>query len=185
MTIALLQVDAIRSSASAAEHAALREHAVNMAMRRIVEVARRNKNWALASLAVHVRLDAFTKVKEVMDKMLAELQRQQKDEYAKWESCKKQIDETEDHIKVGGNTKEDLDSKHTQLVNHLAALNADIANLEAGVAEMEVCLKQAGEDRKAENALYQTSVSDQRVTINILKKALARLKKFYDARGGP
>lgn len=32
---------------------------------------------------------------------------------------------------------------------------------------------------EAENALYQTSISDQRATINILNKALARLKQFY------
>merc|ERR1719221_404198 len=182
-TIALLQVHATWNSASASERAAIRDRAANLAMRRIVQVARRNKNWALASLAVHVRLDAFTKVKVVMDKMLAELKRQQKDEYVKRESCNKQLDETEDHIKVGTNTKEDLDGKHAQLVNNLAVLDDEIANLEAGVAETELSLKRAGEDRKAENALYQTSVSDQRVTISILKKALARLKAFYDAKG--
>merc|ERR1719221_1833560 len=182
-TIALVQIGAVRNSVSSAEHAALRDHAANMAMRRIVQVARRNKNWALASLAVHVRLDAFTKVKLGLDKMLAELKSQQKDDYVKRESCNKQLDETEDHIKVGTNTKEDLDGKHAQLVNNLAVLDDEIANLEAGVAETELSLKRAGEDRKAENALYQTSVSDQRVTISILKKALARLKAFYDAKG--
>jgi len=44
---------------------------------------------------------------------------------------------------------------------------------------MEVSLKDAGEQRKAENALYQQSVMDQRATINILNKALERLKMFY------
>merc|ERR1719160_2344785 len=95
--------------------AAMQEKAKNKAMQRILSAAKKNKNWALASLAVRVRLDAFTKVKAAMDKMLAELKAQQKAEYEKGEACKKELDETEDKIKEGMNTKEDLDQKHTGL----------------------------------------------------------------------
>jgi len=151
-------------------------------MQRIAEVARRHHNWALVSLAVRVRLDKFTKVKEVMDKMLAELQKQQKEEYAKWEFCKKSIDETEDSIKEGENTKEDLDEKHTDLVNTIETLSTSIDELKKEVTDMEVSLKKAGEDRKEENELFQTSVSDQRVAINILQKAQTRLKAFYEQK---
>merc|ERR1719277_1125376 len=55
----------------------------------------------------------------------------------------------------------------------------DIEALKADEAAMEVALKEAGEERKAENQLYQQEISDQRATTNILNKALARLKKFY------
>merc|ERR1719291_531944 len=44
---------------------------------------------------------------------------------------------------------------------------------------MEISLKEAGEERKAQNELFQTSISDQRATINILQKALTRLREFY------
>jgi len=47
------------------------------------------------------------------------------------------------------------------------------------VSDMEVALKQAGENRKADNQLYQQSISDQRATIAVLNMAAARLKKFY------
>merc|ERR1719261_421346 len=49
---------------------------------------------------------------------------------------------------------------------------------------MEVSLKKAGEDRKAENQLFQSSIADQRATIQILNKALARLQEFYQTKGG-
>merc|ERR1719262_1814459 len=114
-----------------------------------------------------------------MDKMLAELQEQQKAEYEKGEACKKELDETEDKIKVATNEKEDLDMKHTELSNELAALAADIKSLKKEVADMEVSLKEAGEQRKANNALYQQSVNDQRATIQILHMAQARLKEQY------
>merc|ERR550532_2508286 len=44
---------------------------------------------------------------------------------------------------------------------------------------MKVSLKLASENRVAENALFQQAVSDQRATIDILNKALARLAEFY------
>jgi len=54
----------------------------------IAEVARRNGNTALAALAVRIQLDVFTKVKEMMDKLLAALLKQQQAEYNKNEKCK-------------------------------------------------------------------------------------------------
>merc|ERR550525_2208441 len=117
-----------------------------------------------------------------MDKMLAELAKQQKEEYAKWESCKSNIDETEDSIKVGEQTKEDLDEKHKFLVSSIETLSHEIKVLEQEEEQMEVSLKEAGEQRKEQNQVYQTSVVDQRATANILNKALARLKQFYDTK---
>jgi len=172
-TISFIQVNGASSLSS---H---QERAKTAAMKRILSAAKKSKNWALASLAVTVRLDAFTKVKAAMDKMLAELKAQQKAEYAKWEECKKEIDETEDKIKEGENTKEDLDQKHSDLTNTLEALSADTAKLKGEVADMEVALKKAGEQRKAENGVYQQSINDQRAAITILNMAMARLKKFY------
>jgi len=173
-TMSFLQVNTATSARLAAQ-----DSAKERSMQRLAEVAKKNGNWMLASLAVRVRLDAFTKVKEVMDKMMAELQKQQKEEYAKWESCKADIDKTEDDIKVGENLKKDLAEKHLQLSNTIATLKDEIAALKQEVADMEISLKEAGEDRKEQNQLFQTSVSDQRATINILQKALTRLRAFY------
>merc|ERR1719263_1049815 len=144
--------------------------------------SKKHRSWLLASLAVQVKLDAFTKVKAAMDKMLVELAAQQKAEYAKWETCKKDIDTTEDEIWNGKVEKRDLASKHKDLENTLKMLNKDIDDLKAEVAEAEVNLKKAGEQRKADNQLYQTTISDQRATIAILNMALKRLKAFYEPK---
>jgi len=157
-----------------------REMVMKRSMQRIARVARKHGNLLLASLAVRMQLDGFEKVKVMMDKMLAELVTQQKDEYAKWEECKKGIDETEDSIKEGMYKKKDLDEKHKEIVSNIETLEQQIENLKKDVAEMEVSLKAAGEDRKAENQVFQTSISDQRATVQILEKAMARLKEFYD-----
>jgi len=176
-TISFLQVG-IASHSNAALEAA-QEAAKNNAFQRILKVSKAQKNWMLASLAVHVKLDAFTKVKAAMDKMAAELRNQQKVEYAKWESCKKNIDATEDNIWDAKVVKRDLAEKHTDLDNTIKVLTKNIQDLQTKVADSEVSLKDAGENRKAENALFQTSINDQRATITVLNMALKRLKVFY------
>jgi len=161
------------------ERAAMQEKAKTRVMQSILLMAKKHKNWQLASLAVRVKLDAFTKVKKAMDTMLAELATQQKNEYAKWESCKKDIDTNEDKIWNAKVEKRDLGAKHKDLVNTLATVNRDIDDLKTEVAGAMVSLKQAGEERKAQNQLFQTTVQDQRAMVTILNMALARLKKFY------
>jgi len=173
-TLSFIQTSSVGSSS--------RNAAVTQAMRLIMHTARQHKNWALAALAVRVRLDAFTKVKEMMDKMLADLKQQQKDEDAKLSFCQKEIDQTEDDIKTKNMEKEDLETKQLGLTNTIETLKADITTLQEEVAEMKMSLKKAGEDRKAENQLFQQSIGDQRATIQILKKALARLEAFYKTK---
>jgi len=153
--------------------------AVTTAMQKVMAVAKKHKNWALATLAVHMKLDAFKKVKEAMDKMTAELKEQQAAEVEKKDFCSKKIDETEHFIKVGKQTAEDLDGKHKDLSSTIEGLKSSISVLQTEVSEAEVALKRAGEDRKAANKIFQSAMSDQRATIQILNMALNRLKEFY------
>merc|ERR1719331_1547684 len=55
-----------------------------------------------------------------------------------------------------------------------------ITELKAEIANLEIQLKRAGEDKEAENALFQTTVADQRATQKLLAGALNILKGFYD-----
>jgi len=176
-TISFIQTGTSTAARERAENKASKQ-----AMQRLMDVGRKNKNMALVALAVRVRLDAFTKVKAAMSKMLGALKKQQSDEYDKWEECKKEIDETEDEIKEAQENGNDLAEKHQDLKNTLAQLKTASDQLNAEVSDMEVELKKAGEARKAENALYQSSISDQRATVQILTMALDKLKNFYNSK---
>jgi len=155
------------------------ERMTDKVMKKLLMLGKKSNNVALLALAVRVKLDAFDKVKKTMDNMLAELKTQQKNEYEQNERCKKEIDSTEDTIKVEQRNKKDLGEKNEDLTNTLATLNDEIKTLKQEVSDMEVSLKKAGIDRKAENELYQQSVADQRATITILNMALDRMKEFY------
>mmetsp|Transcript_95090 Transcript_95090/g.255790 ORF Transcript_95090/g.255790 Transcript_95090/m.255790 type:complete len:718 (-) Transcript_95090:90-2243(-) len=164
---------------TAATTDAARSKALDKAMRHIVQVARKHHNWVLASLGVRMGLDAFEKVKEALDKMTEELKAQQKAEVEKKDYCHSNIIDTEDDITVKKNEKEDLEGKKLGLENSIESLKADLETLSKEVSDMHIALKRAGEDRKAENLVFQQSIADQRGTINVLGKAIDRLNQFY------
>jgi len=149
------------------------------ALRHLASTAKKTGNWALLAFVSRARLDAFTKVKEALDKLMAELKTQQQEEVEKFDLCKKEIDQTEDDIKVAQNEKEDLEEKNKDLSNTLETLAEEIKTLKQEVADMEVQLKKAGLDRKAENEMFQQQVADQRATVKVLGMAMDRLKEFY------
>ena len=61
-------------------------------------------------------------------------------------------------------------------------LTEAIDQLKAEVAEMQVQLKRAGEDREKENKEFQMTVADQRATQKLLTAALNILKGFYEKK---
>jgi len=160
-----------------------RDRRAEKALKHLAAAAQKSKNWALLALVTTSRLDAFTKVKAALDKLMKELKVQQQEEVEKKDLCVKEIDETEDNIKVGGNKKEDLAEQRKDLENTLETLADNIATLKQEVADMEVSLKRAGLNRKEENLVFQQSVSDQRATVKVLHMALDRLKEFYTSGG--
>merc|ERR1711972_334208 len=75
--------------------------------------------------------------------------------------------------------KKDLIAKIEDLEMTIKALTEAIDTLKAEIAEMQVQLKRAGEDREKENKEFQTTVADQRATQKLLQAALSILQDFY------
>jgi len=134
----------------------------------------------LAMLATQVELDSFAKVKAAIDKMVKELEQQQKDEVKKNDYCKETIQENEMDTAKNKNLKTDLEAKIGSLESKIKALEEGIANAEKARAEARVNLQRATENRKVDNIEYQKTVADQVAVIEVLHKALDRLAKFYD-----
>jgi len=59
-------------------------------------------------------------------------------------------------------------------------LSKEIETLKAEVAELQVQMKRAGEDREKANKEFQVTVADQRATQKLLAAALNILKGFYE-----
>merc|ERR1719353_852866 len=136
--------------------------------------AAKSRNPELSMLATSVELDAFTKVKAMIDKMIAILKTQQADEVKKNDWCKAELQDNEMTTMKTKDLKADLEATIKRLSEEIEKAHNDISNL-----NME--LQRASEDRKQENLDFQRVVVDQTVTAEILAKALDNLAKFYDA----
>merc|ERR1719217_1624425 len=134
----------------------------------------------LSMLASSVELDAFTKVKAMIDKMISTLQTQQADEVKKNDWCKAELQENEMATAKETDTKADLEAKIGQLESTIKTLAEEIEQAHLAIDNSNLELQRASEDRKKENLDFQKVVADQMVTAEILAKALDKLATFYD-----
>merc|ERR550525_2136000 len=134
----------------------------------------------LSMLATTVELDAFTKVKKAIDDMIATLKKQTEDEVKKTDYCKAELQENEMSIAKTTDEKAALEAHSAKLSEDIKALEDAIAAAKAEIEQLRVNLQRAGEDRLTANIDFQKTVADQTMTVEVLKKALARLAKFYD-----
>merc|ERR1712129_445624 len=142
-------------------------------------VAQKLQNPRLATLAVRVRLDAFTRVKKAIDDMVAQLLKEKGDEIKHKDFCVDEFNTNELQTEKKERAKEDLTAKIEDLDSTIDQLTNAIDTLKSEVAEMQVQMKRAGEDREKENKEFQMTVADQRATQKLLTAALNILKGFY------
>merc|ERR1711966_634956 len=142
-------------------------------------VAQKLNNPRLATLAVRVRLDAFTRVKKAIDDMVSQLLKEKEDEIKHKDFCVEEFNTNELQTEKKDREKQDLTAKIEDLELTIKQLTEAIDQLKSEVAEMQVQLKRAGEDREKENKEFQMTVADQRATQKLLTAALNILKGFY------
>merc|ERR1719265_1603187 len=145
----------------------------------LAAVARKYNNPHLMTLAMKVRLDAFTKVKKAIDDMIAELLKQKEDEIKQKDFCVEGFNENEKQTNNKIREKTDLITLIEDLTMKIDELHKAIETLKSEISEMQVQMKRAGEDREKENKEFQTTVAEQRATQVLLTKALKVLEGFY------
>jgi septal ring factor EnvC (AmiA/AmiB activator) len=162
-------------SASSSSMKERRQQAV-IALQRAARVA---GSPQIALLAASAQLDAFTEVKALIDKMVAELTKQQKDEVAHRDYCIEELNTNKRSTDAAYDKKESLEAKIGDLTKTIEKLTTDLDASKAAVSEMMKQMKRASETREAENADFQMTVSDHRVMSMILTKAIDRMKQVY------
>jgi len=149
----------------------------NRAVSVLQRVAMQNPKIAL--IAASAQLDAFTKVKELIDKMVAELKTQQQDEVAKRDWCIDELNSNKRSTDAAYDQKSSLQTQIADLTANIEKLSKDLDSSKAAVAEMMNQMKRASETREGDNAEFQVTVNDHRVMSMILTKALDRMKQVY------
>merc|ERR1719297_781175 len=145
----------------------------------LARVAEKFHNPRLSALAYRVRLDAFTRVKKAIDDMVAQLLKEKEDEIKHKDFCVDEFNTNQLQTEKKEREKKDLIAKIEDLELTIKTLTDEIKKLKSEIAEMQVQMKRAGEDREKENKEFQTTVADQRATQKLLKAALTVLQDFY------
>merc|ERR1719223_1835416 len=143
------------------------------------DVAKKLNNPKLSNLAYRVRLDAFTRVKKAIDDMVAQLLKEKEDEIKHKDFCTDEFNTNQLQTEKKEREKKDLIAKIEDLEMTIKTLTEEIEKLKGEIAEMQVQLKRAGEDREKQNKEFQMTVADQRETQKLLKTALSVLQDFY------
>lgn len=133
----------------------------------------------LALLATKVQLNVFEKVQEDIEKMAALLQTQQRDEVEHRDWCIEEMNKNEGSTAAEEDKKAGLSAKVADIEKTISTLSKSIKEAREQIAETELQMERASENREGENANYQQTVTDQRVAQMILRKALSRMKEVY------
>jgi hypothetical protein len=137
------------------------------------------KSPQLSTLAMAMKLDAFSKVKANIDDMVVKLKEESADEVTDRDFCIKELNTNERQAAAKNDAKADLDAKIAQLESDIADLTAELKALSDEVTYTQVEMMKANKNREAEFKEFQMTVTDQRATQAILEKAVARLQAFY------
>merc|ERR1719311_491325 len=172
-TLSFIQLSSTRRTLSKEDFA--REQASHALLRTGTKSGRR----ALVQLSASVRLDAFKKVEEEINGMIAGIEKESADEVALKAKCKDEFHQNEMETMAIEDTIKDLTTKINDLASSIDTLEKEIAALKKEILETTIELQRSAELRVKQNKEYQSAIADQKATQSILKKALDRLGKFY------
>merc|ERR1719389_1342665 len=142
-------------------------------------LAQKSGSRDVLALAATAQLDAFDKVKKMIDEMVAVLKKDQADEVKHRDFCVEEFDENEKQTLVKNNEIKDLEGLIAKSEATMKTLTEEMAALKDSIAEMQKQMKKASEERELQNKEFQTAVADQVATQQILEKAMKRLESFY------
>merc|ERR1719235_541065 len=123
--------------------------------------------------------DVFAKVKEVIDKLMANLHEQQKDDVSERDVCIDTLNTNEKEIAAAHSRKDDMETKVEDLTLLIEKAEDSMAVKE--IEDTKKQMKVASENREKENHDFQLTVTDQRATQKLLAAALEKLAAVYKA----
>jgi hypothetical protein len=140
---------------------------------------RRTGSPRLALIAASAQIDGFEKVKAAIDKMVADLTKQQQEEVEHNDWCKTELAANERSTAKEADKKTSLETSIEDMKKTIDELAKGIEENKEAMKNMEAEMKKASEIRESEAADFQETVADQRVTQAILTKAIERMGMVY------
>lgn len=114
--------------------------------------------------------------------MVAALKEEQKEEVKQKDYCVGEFNSNDKQTAEKTDLSNDLKQQIADLTNKIEAETEAVATLNGEIADTKTEMKRAAQNREKENHEFQVAVKDARATQDILKKAMDKLKSFYDKK---
>lgn len=155
-------------------------NARNRAADLLRKTAFKTKDEALLEIAATVKLDAFTRVKEAINKMIATLTQEQSDEVKYKDWCVSEIQSNEEAISQEERNIEITQRQIDETTANMERLSQEIAQLNKDISSLKLEMQKSTEQRVKESNEYQMTFQDQEATQKVIKMAMDRLQSFYN-----
>jgi len=133
----------------------------------------------LIALALRGNKIGFGKVIEMIDAMVGTLKKEQGDDDHKIEYCSEQFDRGEDKAKELQRAVAAADASVQTTSDAIESVAQEIEALQAGIKDLDAKVAEATEQRKAEHAAFEETMSSDSAAKELLGFAKNRLNKFY------
>merc|ERR1719329_1284339 len=122
----------------------------------------------------------FEKIIKLIDELVVQLKKDQKEDDAKKDYCDAEFDKTEDKAKVLANEASDLETAIADEEESISNLKVEIEALDDGIRELDKEVADATETRKEEHDDFTATSAANAAAVDLLKFAKNRLNKFYN-----
>jgi hypothetical protein len=132
------------------------------------------------ALALHNKKGGFENVIALIDKMAAQLKKEQKTDDDKKQYCLAEFDTADDQKKVLERKLSDAETAIEDAKGSLATLADEISATEKAVQELDAAVAEATAQRQEENAVYKQTMAQNVAAKELIKMAKNRMNKFYN-----
>jgi septal ring factor EnvC (AmiA/AmiB activator) len=121
----------------------------------------------------------FDKVVQMIDNMIAELEKEQADDDTKRDWCNEEIHNVEQEVKALEGEVSDVSADIEEKEDNLETLKSEIAALQQSNKDLDKSVAQATEQRQDEHAEYASTSASNQAALELIAMAKNRMNKFY------
>merc|ERR1719265_1264507 len=145
----------------------------------LLKAAQKSHSPFMSAIAMMLQTDVFAKVHSSIDAMTEQLAQESKDEVKHRDWCIAEFHQNDMQTTAKSDEKSEVEVRVTDLSTLITTLTDELAASKKEIADIQVQIKQASENRQKQNKDFQMTITDQSATQEILEKAVTRLRSFY------
>jgi septal ring factor EnvC (AmiA/AmiB activator) len=150
-------------------------------VQKLKQLSSKYGSYALMELAGTAASDPFTKVKGLIEEMIAKLVNEANEEATQEAFCQEEISKSNAAKDEKSMTSDSLSSRISKAAATKALLEQKVKELEGEIAKLDSGMAEATKLRTAEKATNEKAASDFKLASESVEKAIKVLKEYYES----